>query len=396
MRIMTKVIKLLSICLLFIMLGFSSCNTRERREDTAKEQVLDYPVITLSPSKASLQNVYPASIEGQQNIEIRPKVDGYIETIYIDEGAVVKKGDPLFTISAPQYEQEVRTAQADIKIAETNVNSAQMEVNKVRPLVEKNIVSKYELEEAEFKLQSQKAILAQAEATLINAKTNIGYTHISSPVSGMVGNLPYRVGSLVTANTPLPLTTVSDISNVFAYFSMNEKQLLEMTSNLEDDVQSLLSQIPAVELILSNNRRFSEKGRVEATSGSINTSTGSVRVRATFPNPHSHIRNGSSGSVVIPLTVDSAIIVPQKATYEIQGSRFVYLINEENKAISTPISVMDNSDGQFFVVTEGLETGDQIALEGLPSLRDGMTVKRRPVNIDSVFNSLGVSHDTLK
>ena len=143
----------------------------------------------------------------------------------------------MFTISAPQYEQEVRTAQADIKIAETNVNSAQMEVNKVRPLVEKNIVSKYELEEAEFKLQSQKAILAQAEATLINAKTNIGYTHISSPVSGMVGNLPYRVGSLVTANTPLPLTTVSDISNVFAYFSINEKQLLEMTSNLEDDVR---------------------------------------------------------------------------------------------------------------------------------------------------------------
>lgn len=349
------------------------------------QQVLEYPVITLTPQTANLRNIYPAAIEGQQNIEIRPKVDGYIETIYVDEGAMVKKGDRLFKIHAPQYEQEVRTAQAAIKIAEANVNSAQMAVNKIRPLVEKNIISNYELEEAEYKLESEKAVLAQAEVALINASTNVGYTHITSPVTGMVGNLPYKTGSLVTANTPLPLTTVSDIANIYAYFSINEKQLLELSGESGKNTQSILIDMPEVALLLSNNSKFPEKGKIEATGGSINTATGSIRVRATFPNPENRIRSGSSGAVIIPMTIESAILVPQKATYEIQGSRFVYLINEENKAFSTPISVMDNSDGHFFVVTQGLEPGDQIALEGLPSLRDGMTIERRVINSDSIY-----------
>lgn len=384
--------KFLSIILFVTLLFLSSCGNNKIDVYPDGQQILDYPVITLSPQTANLRNIYPATIEGQQNIEIRPKVDGYIEAIYVDEGAMVKKGDRLFKIHAPQYEQEVRTAHAAIKIAEANVNSAQMAVNKIRPLVEKNIISNYELEEAEYKLQSEKALLAQAEATLANASTNVGYTHITSPVSGMVGNLPYKIGSLVTANTPLPLTTVSDISNIYAYFSINEKQLLELSD--DSDVQSIVTNMPKVELLLSNNSKFSEKGKIEATSGSINTATGSVRVRATFPNPQNRIRSGSSGAVIIPMSVDSAVVVPQKATYEIQGSRFVYLINEEDKAISTPISVMDNSDGHFFVVTKGLKSGDQIALEGLPSLRDGMTIERRQVNSDSIYKELNSSNTT--
>ena len=171
---------------------------------------------------------YPATIQGQQNIEIRPKIDGYIETIYVDEGATVKKGQLLFRINAPQYEQEVRTAQADIKIAQADVNAAQMQVNKVRPLVEKGIISKYELESAQYTLEARQAALAQAQARLANARTNLSYTSVTSPVNGVVGTFPYKIGSLVSSNTAQPLTTVSNIGNIYAYFSLNEKQSLSI------------------------------------------------------------------------------------------------------------------------------------------------------------------------
>lgn len=282
---MNKTIKPLLISFLPIFLFLASCGNRDKSGNINGEQILDYPVMTLSPRTTILENVYPATVEGLRNIEIRPKIDGYIEEIYIDEGAAVTKGQRLFKINAPQYEQEVRTAQAAIKIAEANVSSAQMEVNKVRPLVEKNIISKYELETAELNLQSQSAVLAQAQAALVNASTNVGYTLITSPVNGVVETLPYKIGSLVTANTPLPLTIVSDISNIFAYFSINEKQALELSNDSGGATQSILTGMPPVELLLSNNTRFSEKGKIDATSGSINTATGSVRVRATFPNP---------------------------------------------------------------------------------------------------------------
>lgn len=394
---MNNTVRYLSLFLISVSLLLDSCGEGKNAGNTADgEQVLDYPVIVLSPRTATLQNIYPARIEGQQNIEIRPKIDGYIEEIYVDEGSIVKKGDRLFKISAPQYEQEVRSAEAAIKIAEANVNTAQTAVNKVRPLVEKNIISKYELEEAEFRLQSEKAMLAQAQATLANAQTNLGYTLIRSPVDGVVGMLPHKIGSLIATNTAMPMTTVSDITNVYAYFSINEKQLLELSASSEGASHSILTDMPPVQLRLSNNTSHSEEGMIDATSGSINSATGSLRVRATFANPQGRIRNGSSGSVVIPLKIDEAILVPQKSTYEIQGSKFVYLINNENKAISTAITVMDNSDGRFYVVTEGLKAGDKIALEGLPSLRDGVTIKQRPVDADSVYNEIANPHKSIK
>lgn len=394
---MNNTVRYLSLFLISVSLLLDSCGEGKNAGNTTDgEQVLDYPVIVLSPRTATLQNIYPARIEGQQNIEIRPKIDGYIEEIYVDEGSIVKKGDRLFKISAPQYEQEVRSAEAAIKIAEANVNTAQTAVNKVRPLVEKNIISKYELEEAEFRLQSEKAMLAQAQATLANAQTNLGYTLIRSPVDGVVGMLPHKIGSLIATNTAMPMTTVSDITNVYAYFSINEKQLLELSASSEGASHSILTDMPPVQLRLSNNTSHSEEGMIDATSGSINSATGSLRVRATFANPQGRIRNGSSGSVVIPLKIDEAILVPQKSTYEIQGSKFVYLINNENKAISTAITVMDNSDGRFYVVTEGLKAGDKIALEGLPSLRDGVTIKQRPVDADSVYNEIANPHKSIK
>ncbi|MCE7067118.1 efflux RND transporter periplasmic adaptor subunit [Dyadobacter sp. CY326] len=363
-----------------------SCKDKQKDAGKTAEQVKDYPVLTLAPRSITLNSEYPATIEGQQDIEIRPKIDGFIEKIYVDEGSTVKSGQPIFKINAPQYEQEVRTAQANIKIAEADVNSAEMSVSKVRPLVEKNIISKYELESAQFNLQAKQAALAQAHATLANARTNLSYTIIASPANGIIGLIPYKIGSLVNSNTPEPLTTVSNIGNIYAYFSINEKQVLAFSKNTKGNTtKARLATMPPVSLVLANGVEFSEKGRITTTSGSINTETGSIRVRATFPNPGSIVRSGSSALVRIPSQMDSAIVIPQKATYEIQGKKFVYRVAADGTVKSAEVGVSDNNDGQYFVAQTGLAAGDKIVLEGVASLREGAKIVPKSVKADSVY-----------
>lgn len=363
-----------------------SCKDKKEDKGQVAEQLKDYPVLTLAPRSITLNSEYPATIEGQQDIEIRPKIDGFIEKIFVDEGAAVKRGQPIFRISAPQYEQEVRTAEANIKITQADVNAAEMNVNKVRPLVEKNIISKYELESAEYALQSRRAAMAQAHAALANARTNLGYTIITSPVTGIIGSIPYKIGSLVNSNTPEPLTTVSNIGKIYAYFSIDEKQVLAFSKNTRGaTTQERLATMPPVSLVLANGAEFPEKGRIETTSGSIDSETGSVRVRATFPNPGSIVRSGSSGIVRIPSRLDSAIVIPQKATYEIQGKKFVYRVADNGTVTSTEVSVRENNNGQFFVAQNGLAAGDRIVLEGVATLREGARIIPDAVKADSVY-----------
>lgn len=388
----------LACILLLPVLFFTSCGgSKDQKAAGASagpgaaspNEVKDYPVITVIPRTTTLNSDYPATIQGQQNIEIRPKIDGYMERMYVDEGATVKKGQPLFRISAPQYEQEVRTAVANIKIAQAEVDAAQMQVNKVRPLVEKDIISHFELESAEYTLEAKQAALAQARATLVNARTNLGYTSITSPVNGVVGTIPYKIGSLVSSNTTQPLTTVSNIGRIYAYFSINEKQALDFSKNTKGaTIEARLKTIPPVSLILSNGAEFPQKGRIETASGLINTETGSVSVRATFANPGNVVRSGSSGIVRIPRTVDSAILVPQKATYEVQGKKFVYVLESTGTVRSAEIKVMDNSNGQYFVVQNGLHPNDKVVLEGVASLKEGTPIKPREVSTDSVYQQV--------
>lgn len=396
---MRKRVHLVSVPLLSsIILLLTSCGGNKDQKPGAApggaagaqaNQVKDYPVLTVATRTTTLFSDYPATVQGQQNIEIRPKIDGYIQTIYVDEGATVRRGQPLFRISAPQYEQQVRTAQADIKIAQANVNAAQMQVNKVRPLVEKNIISRYELESAEYTMQARQAELAQARATLANARTNLGYTSITSPVNGVVGTIPYKIGSLVSSNTVQPLTTVSNIGNIYAYFSINEKQALDFAhASPGTTLKQRLERIPPVTLMLSTGSEFPQKGRIETASGLINTETGSVSVRATFPNPGNIVRSGSSGVVRIPRTVDSAILIPQKATFEIQGKKFVYVVESTGTVRSAEIKVMETGNGQYFVVLEGVKPGEKVVLEGVASLKEGAPIKPREINADSVYQAL--------
>lgn len=371
------------LCLLFIG-ALAGCGRKDQKDSTA--QVKDYPVMTITLQSTTLYTDYPATIEGQQNVEIRPMIEGYIEKIYVDEGATVTRGQQLFKIRAPQFEQEERTAQANIKIAQANVNAAEMQVNKVRPLVQKNIISKYELEAAEFELEAKRAALAQAEATLVNARTNVGYTMVTSPVNGVIGTLPLKIGSLVSPSTGTPLTTVSNIGQVYAYFSINEKQALHFATSVKGATsEERLKSLPPVTLVMADGTEFSEKGRVETASGLINTATGSVQVRATFPNPNNVIRSGSSGMVRIPANLEDAILVPQKSTYEIQGKTFVYVLGDSSMVRSAEIKTRNNSGGRFFVVTEGLQAGDKIVVEGVAGLREHLRINPKEVNADSLL-----------
>lgn len=375
-----------------ILLGaiFASCNGE--KEEKAKQAVAaaampqPYPVFAVSTQSTTLDSDYPATIEGIQDIDIRPKVDGFIEKIYVDEGVVVKKGQLLFKIIAPQYEQQVRTAAAAISSAEANVGAAQLQVNKTKPLVEKDIISKYELDAALLTLQSRRAVLLQAKAELANARVNLGYTFITSPVDGIVGSIPFKTGSLVSGSSSLPLTTVSNISKVYAYFSLNEKQLLDFSNVYKGNtLAEQMKNIPPVSLVLADGSIYAQNGKIGSINSQINTSTGSASLRATFLNPTFLLKSGASAIVRIPQQVNDVILIPQKSTTDLQGKKFVYVLGDSAKVINTAIEVMQITKGKFYVVTKGLKAGDKIVLEGFQSLRDGIKIKPEEKNTDSVY-----------
>jgi len=375
--------------LMLIITGCGKKDDQAAAAAAAAGQPKAYKVVTLSPQSATINIDYPASIQGQQNIEIRPRVDGYIEKIFVDEGAVVKAGQPLFKISAPQYEQEVRTAQASIKSAQASVSAAKLAVTKVTPLVNQQIISKYELESAQFNYESAMATLSQARAALVNAQTNVGFTTVKSPVNGVVGSIPFRLGSLVGPSIADPLTTVSSIGNVYAYFAFNEKQLLSIAKDSSStSLAKKIEKIPAVSLLLSDGTVYGEKGKIETINGLINTQTGSVNVRARFPNSRGIIRSGSSTKVRIPEEVKNAIIIPQSATFELQDKRFAVVVGKDGKTKNTVITVNDATIGTYYVVESGLKAGDQIVLEGVANLKDGSQIKATPEASETVYANL--------
>ena len=330
-------------------------------------------VMTVSTTTSHLTNSYPATIRGKQDVDIRPMVSGFITHLHVDEGSVVRRGQVLFTIDQTQYLAAVNQAKAAVESAKATVATQQLTVDNRRRLNEKNITSDYDLQMQENQLASAKAALAQAEAGLTNAQKNLQYTSVTSPTDGIVGQIPYRLGSLVSPSSAQPLTTVSDLSNMYAYFSMTERELLQMTaSNGADDI---LKSFPQVRLQLIDGTMYDETGRVETISGDIDMTTGSVNLRALFPNPKKVLRRGSTVNVVFPNDLENIILVPQSATFEVQDKRFVYIVQSDNTVKTTEITCHPVADGKNFVVLDGLKAGDKIAIEGVQSLRDGAAIQ---------------------
>jgi len=336
---------------------------------------LSLAVMTVEPTSQEFNSAYPATIKGQQDIEIRARVSGYITKLCVDEGAVVHKGQPLFLIDAVPYQKAVQAAEAAVEVAKANVATTQLTVDSKTELHAQNIISDYDLQTAKNSLASAKAALAQAEAQLASARNDLSYTTITSPSDGVVGTIPFRVGSLVGTTTQEPLTVVSDINKMFVYFSMNEKQLLALTRQKDGSVNSMIGAMPEVQLQLADGTMYPAKGKIETLSGVIDLSTGAVQMRATFPNAQRLLRSGGTGTVLIPSVLDSALLIPQSATYEVQDKKFVYVLGDSSKVKNTEITVFPLDNGKQYVVTSGLKPGEQVVVEGVATLRDGMPIQ---------------------
>ena len=359
-----------------LLVAVSCSNSQGGGQPGMAGQVKAYNVAVVEPQSTTLYKDYPTNLQGEQTVEIRPKIAGYIEETLVEEGSYVKKGQVLFRLNANDIEANVRSAEAQVKVAEADVANAKINLEKTKPLVDKDIISKFDLKSVESAELAKEAQLAQAKAMLANAKANLQYTVITSPTDGYIGNFPYRVGSLVSSSIAQPLTTVSDTKNMYAYFAMNEKEFLTMAKALRgSNMQQKLESLPNVLLVLADRSIYSQPGRIQTASGLVDPQTGAINIRASFPNPEGILRSGGSGLVRIPNQVDSALIIPQKATYELQGKHFVYIVGKDNKIQNTDIDVLVGNLKDSYVVTSGLKAGDQIVIEGIASLRNGQEIK---------------------
>lgn len=347
--------------------------------DQAQQQQQAPQIATMDVTVTNAENSkeYPAKIEGKTDIAIRPQVTGFITKVHVDEGQAVKKGQVLFTIDQVQFQAAVDNAQAAVNSAQTAVNTAQMTAETKRKLFEKNIISAYDNQLAQNQLATARAALAQTQAALTQARKNLSYTVVTAPSDGVVGSIPNREGSLASPSSVEPLTTISDNSKVYAYFSLNEKDLLEMTDNGTRSLNAAIDSMPAVSLKLANGTIYPIQGDVATVAGVINSSTGAASVRALFDNPSGMLRSGSTGSIIIPVSTENAIIIPQKATFEIQDKKFVFVVGKDNTLTSRAITVLPQDNGKDYVVLSGLEPGEKIVVEGVgtQNVREGVTIQ---------------------
>jgi membrane fusion protein (multidrug efflux system) len=327
----------------------------------------EYPVVEVGTSSAAMQTTYPASIKGVQDVQISPKVSGFLIKIHVKEGQTVSAGQVLFEIDNVTYQAQVRQAQAAVNTARTQLNTAELTYNNSKKLFENRVIGDYEMKTAHNSYEQAKAGLAQAEASLANAKETLSFCFVKSPATGVVGTLPYKVGALVSAQNVL--TTVSNNSSMEVYFSVNEKAALDMSKTGNG-----LESIPAVKLQLADGSIYAHEGKVAKMSGVIDQATGTVQLIAVFPNPEKLLKSGGSGNVVIPRDYSSAIVIPQSCVMEVQNKKFVYTVGKDNKVKYTEIQVDPQNDGNNFVVTSGLNVGDKYITNGITKLSDGMEI----------------------
>lgn len=337
-----------------------------------QQRAAEYSVQTITTTDRTIPTNYSAAIRGRQDIAIYPQVSGTISQVCINEGQTVSKGQTLFIIDQVPYKAALRTAEANVEAAKAAVATAQLTYDSKKELFSRNVVSQYDLSTAENSLLTAKAQLAQADAALVNAANNLSYTVVKAPSNGVVGTLPYRVGALVSASIPQPLTTVSDNSTMYVYFSMTAKQQLNLTRRY-GSIAETLKNMPDVQLQLNDGTVYDQTGRVESISGVVDTSTGSVQLRAVFPNENGLLLSGSTGNIIMPNIYKDCIVVPQTATFELQDKIYVYKL-VDGKASSSMIEVEKISDGREYIVTAGLTPGEVIITEGVGLMREGTPV----------------------
>lgn len=343
-------------CMAFLF-AITACKRKQTVSNT--EQIRAYPMATLSTQDVELPSVFPSIVKGQEDIDIKPRIDGFIEAVYVDEGSIVKKGQALFKINSPSSVQNLENARASF-------NNAKTDLERMRPLAEKGIISK-------VRITTYENAFASAQAAFEQAKAALSWTSVTSPVDGMVGTVNYRLGSLV--NNTTVLTTVANTTNVVAYFSMNEKDLYEFMMSWPGKTQTeKIKNMPPVKLLLPDGTEYQEKGRIETISGVVDPTSGAVNFRAFFPNKQGILRSGTSGKVLIPQMLKNVLVVPQKATFNQQDKVLIYKVQGDS-VVQKSIMVKPTADGKSYAVLDGLIVGDKIVTDGIVSLRNGKKIK---------------------
>ena len=331
----------------------------------------EYPVEEVKISSTEMQTTYPATINGIQDVEIRPKMSGFLTQINVTEGQTVQAGQVLFVIDNETYQAAVRQAQASVNTAQSAVNTAKLTYENSKQLFDNRVIGEYELQTAENSFNSAQAQLAQAQALLASARENLSFCYVKSPANGVVGTLPFKKGALVSGSNVL--THVSDISQMEVYFSMTEKDMLELSKS-EGGLNGAVEQFPALRLQLADGTIYGYEGHVTSISGVIDQATGTAQLKARFPNPDKLLKSGGSGTIIIPRTSSEAIIIPQSVVSEVQNKKFVYLLSDSNKVAYTEITVDPQNDGNHFIVTSGLKVGDKYVTNGITKLTDQMEI----------------------
>ena len=345
------------------------------------------PVVKLETGSTTTWQSYPATIEGTTNIDIRPQVSGYLEKSFVQDGAWVNQGQPLFRINAKEYSQYSKTADANIQLAKANIEKAQVEVDRLTPLVAGKVISEVQLKTAKAILGEAQANYSQALSGKSSAEITLGYTLITAPVSGYVGHINFKQGSLIGKGEALPLTSLTAVDNVHAYFSMSEADFLQFFSHVQGrSVEEKIKQLPPVELALADNTTYKDKGTVELVQGQFNKTSGSIAFRAVFPNKEKLLRSGITGRIRIPFHQENKLLVPQQSTFELQDKIFVFALGDSNKVVSKQIIVTGKS-GSNYVVDKGINAGESIVFSGIQRLRDGAIINPQHISVDSALAS---------
>jgi membrane fusion protein (multidrug efflux system) len=332
------------------------------------------PVLNIAYESAATETEFPVAIQGKNDVEIRPQVNGTLDKIYVDEGAYISQGQPLFKINDNLYRQQLNNATASLNASEASLINAQLEVEKLIPLVQNKVVSDYQLKTAKANISIAKANVAQNRSAVEAAQINVNYTLIKAPVSGYIGRLPKKQGSLISQNDPEALTKLSDTKEVYAYFSLGENDFINFKTNYKGNtINDKLKNLPPVSLVLSDNSIYSQKGKIDMVDGQFDKTTGAITLRAKFPNANGLLRSGNTGKVKISIQHDNSIVIPQDATIEIQDKLYVFLVDKKNSVVRQPIQISGKS-GTNYLIKEGIKTGDRIVLKGFENLPDGAII----------------------
>jgi membrane fusion protein (multidrug efflux system) len=359
----------------------ASCKNKENSESEANQVVNEYPVIEVFTKDITSKLEYVADIHAVQNVEIRARVEGYLEAILVDEGKTVTKGQALFQINQEEYQAELNRAKANLKSAEAETKSAQVELERVKLLVDKNVIAKTELDLAEAKLEIAKAKIEQAKADEIAASVKLANTYIRSPFNGIIDRIPFKIGSLISEGSLL--TSISDIESVNAYFKVSEVEYLKYFNNKEND--SLMNS--KVQLILADGTVYPFNGKIETMETEFEIGTGALAVRAKFKNPDKVLKHGSTGKIVINEVLRNSVIIPQKSTIEIQDKNYVFLVDNNNMLIMKSFKPSQRY-GDFYIVSEGLKAGDKIVYEGVQSLKEGKVIQPKIIDTKEILKEL--------